>query len=346
MQSTSIPLFSDNNVSFLQQTLAVQTTSGQSNTEKHGLHFELLEEGVLLVEPKTSQGNLVLSAGVHGNETAPIEMLDELVNGLLNNTIQLKIRLLLILGNPPAMRHNRRFNQTNLNRLFNPELDNTDSDEAQRANKLMELVSRFFTDSQGPRFHYDLHTAIRDSEYEKFAVYPYNQRPQPWSRQQLEFLGGCDVAAVLLQNRPSPTFSWYSGHYHDAHAFTLELGKARPFGDNDHHRLHAIKANLIRLIQGDDCVQVPVESMHLFAIRDEIIRHGEGFELLFPDDLPNFSRFIPGSLISRDDSDCYTITGSPGYIIFPNANVELGARAALIAEDVDASALFPPSAVG
>ncbi len=344
MHTSTIPLFADINSSFLQQTLSTINSPLRGAIERNTLRFELLDEGVLLVEPESCKGSLALSAGVHGNETAPIELLDHLVSELLRGNINLKLRLLLILGNPPAMRNNQRFTHTNLNRLFNPERDNSGSKEDERANQLMQHVTAFFTNSSGPRYHYDLHTAIRDSEYEKFAVYPYNQRSESWNQQQIEFLGGCDIEAVLFQDRPSPTFSWYCSEYHNADAFTLELGKARPFGENDPNSLNAISANLIRLMQSEDTERTPIDSIRLFAIRDEIIRHGEHFELLFPDDQPNFSRFMPGSLLSRDETNCYTITGSPGYIIFPNARVELGARAALVAEDIDAASLFNTSA--
>lgn len=343
MQASTIPLFSDSTSSFLQMTLEINNHALRGTTKRHGVDFTLIDEGVLLIEPDSTNqpsSNLVLSAGVHGNETAPIELLDYLVSQLLKGAIQLKCRLLLILGNPPAMRNNQRFITTNLNRLFNRSLPDGNSQEASRARQLMQHVDDFFSNSQGARYHYDLHTAIRGSEYEKFAVYPHNLREQPWSQQQIEFLGGCDIAAVLFQKQPSPTFSWYSGQQHDAAAFTLELGKARPFGTNDPHSLDAISHNLTCLMEDKTTQQSPIESVRLFAIRDQIIRHGEQFELLFPDELPNFSKFMPGSLLSRDDDQCYTVTGSPGYIIFPNANVELGARAALVAEDVDASSLF------
>lgn len=46
----------------------------------------------------------MLSAGIHGNETAPIELLNQLVNDLLSGSRTLAVRLLVVLGNPAAMR--------------------------------------------------------------------------------------------------------------------------------------------------------------------------------------------------------------------------------------------------
>ncbi|WP_164880807.1 succinylglutamate desuccinylase [Aestuariirhabdus litorea] len=344
MEATSTPLLSTPDFRFLPHTLAANNASQRDRWERDGVCIALVDEGVLLVEPPAATTSLVLSAGIHGNETAPIELLDRLVDRLLKGQLVPKARLLLILGNPPAMRRAERYVDTNLNRLFKTEGVEGSGYEPQRAQRLMNQVDRFFSQASGLRLHYDLHTAIRGSEYEKFAVYPHNQRTPHWDRGQLEWLAGAGIEAVLFQDRNSPTFSWYSSEVHNAHGFTLELGKVHPFGENDGSRLMAMESNLSALIEGRQPSRGALASLRLFRIRDQIIRKGERFELLFPDDLPNFSRFMPGSLISRDEESCYTLSGSPGYIIFPNAKVEIGARAALIAEAVDADQLFDSEA--
>lgn len=63
----------------------------------------------------------ILSAGIHGNETAPVELLDAIVDDIIDGQLTPIVRLLVILGNPAALAQQSRFVETNLNRLFGPE---------------------------------------------------------------------------------------------------------------------------------------------------------------------------------------------------------------------------------
>ena len=56
--------------------------------------------GVIAFEPKVkTDKSIVISVGVHGNETAPIEIVSRLINALLIGKQRLKVRLLVIVGN-------------------------------------------------------------------------------------------------------------------------------------------------------------------------------------------------------------------------------------------------------
>ena len=65
-----------------------------------------LDDGVLLLEPagRGRRAQRAGSAGIHGDETAPIELLSLLVRDIAHGGAALACRLLVILGNVDAMR--------------------------------------------------------------------------------------------------------------------------------------------------------------------------------------------------------------------------------------------------
>ena len=159
-------------------------------------NVSIWDSGVICFEP-TAGGSkdIVLSCGVHGNETAPIEICAALVQQLLTGKLKLKHRLLVLFGNPAAINAGSREISENLNRLFSGHhsmgagLINA---ERKRAKALEDYVSRFYnevrvTDSvPRNRYLYDLHTAIRGSRFEKFAVFPF-LHDIPWQKAVFEF---------------------------------------------------------------------------------------------------------------------------------------------------------------
>lgn len=287
--------------------------------------------GILELEPDHVQPQAracVLSVGIHGNETAPIELLGELLARLESGLLRLGAPVLVILGNIPAVHAQTRFIATNLNRLFRRDLDES-GDEPQRAKALMEAVDGFYARHPLPRLHYDMHTAIRDSRYPRFAVEPFAD--VHIEGEQWRWLAAAGIQAVLHQHRHSWTFSHYSKHYHQAQAFTLELGKVAPFGENDLDALRPMGALLEALIEGRDPPGAEASRMAFFRVEHELMREADDFALCFADDTPNFTEFAPGTRLARDSEagDC-VVGDHPLAVVFPNARVELGARAALL----------------
>lgn len=295
--------------------------------------------GVLHCTPPADRTNpnqeaLIVSAGIHGNETAPIEVLNTLVSELLNGEWQLACPLLLILGNPPAMVAGKRFVDANLNRLFSgahrkPEYNGLP--EAARA-LLIETACREFSGEHPQALsHYDLHTAIRPSQREKFALYPFvegRQVPQA----QSNFLLESEVSTLLLQHKAGTTFSSFSSSALEAESFTVELGKVRPFGDNDLGRFEGIKKALRRRFCGEapPAKQPPFNQLTVFEVVHEILNTGKNFRFHVPDDVANFTEYPPGTVIWEDDDTCFQVERSPKAIVFPNRSVPVGQRAGLL----------------
>ncbi|MEW9798239.1 succinylglutamate desuccinylase [Alteromonas sp. CYL-A6] len=305
-------------------------------TLSNDTRVNVIAPGIIRFDPvgATADKFIVLSCGVHGNETAPIEICDDLVRAILTGTLTLAHSVLFLFGNLPAMDIGERFVEENMNRLFSGAHSAGEglvNDERRRAKQLEEAITTFFADA-GPgsrRYHYDLHTAIRASKNEKFAVYPYLHERRH-SRGQLAFLAACGVKTILLSESPTTTFSYYSSHTHGAHAFTVELGKVRPFGQNDMSRFADAREAITRLISEPDFApDVDLDSLDIYRVYQVINRHKDDFKLHFADDTPNFTDYDKGTVLASESGAEYVAQQDGEAIVFPNANVALGQRALL-----------------
>ncbi len=297
------------------------------NTSMHILGNGIL--GINLDSTDENAKSIVLSCGVHGNETAPIEICNDLVNAFTHGQLTTPHRILFIFGNIPSMLIAERFVEENLNRLFSYELP-IKTNEGARAKELMDSVDSFFSDAKDGRYHYDLHTAIRPSKNEKFAVYPF-LHGKPYSKSQLAFLSCCDVNTILLSQSPTTTFSYFSSVNYNAHAFTVELGKVMPFGKNDMSKFNAVRSSLINLITEKHLTLPAYEAcpIEVYQVNQVINKQQEDFALHFSDSLANFESFKKDDVLASETGKVYKAKVDGEAVVFPNANVAIGQRAIL-----------------
>lgn len=302
--------------------------------------FSWLAEGILEVTPHTiSQSEaLILSAGIHGDETAPIEWICELVQALINGNLNCARPLLVILGHPAAMRAHRRYLQENLNRLFKVTSASHENPTVERtlAQSLMSVVSTFHA-NHGNFIHLDLHTAIRGSLIEQFAIVPQSHSGLRWD-EGLRLLNRCGIGAAVRQTKVSATFSGWTHHALKALSFTLELGKVAPFGQNDLGRLEALNFAIKALLSGNEApneCKETLTSLSIFEVSEELINTGESFALDVNDDIPNFTQFETGMRVWHDQEQSYSVRDGPVYLLFPNPTVPPGQRAGLLIRRVD-----------
>lgn len=307
----------------------------------NGTVAEIWDTGVICLTPVIfGNTDVVLSCGVHGNETAPIELCAAICQDVLTGKLPLRQRTLFLFGNPPAINAGKRELVDNLNRLFSGHHSKGAGEpgwERQRAARLEIYVQRFYeaVEAGRERLLYDLHTAIRGSQFEKFAVYPF-LHGKPWSKRQLQFLQACGVDTFLLMQTPASTFSYFGAQSCGAHAFTLELGKVRPFGENDMSRFSACDLMLRALLTGTNA-ELPAfdeSSFNFFVVSRAVNKQTEQFELCFARNIENFSQFPLGTLLARDGDIEYRVDEPGEAIIFPNADVALGQRAMLLVKPV------------
>lgn len=318
---------------FLQQTLNDAVPDVRSGENLH-CRWRWLDDGILSLTPlKSAQRALVLSAGVHGNETAPVEIVNQLVMALLQGAMPLHARMLVILGNPEALRAGKRYQQADMNRLFGGRWKNAaEGSESQRAARLEQALMTFYqTGSDAEtRWHLDLHTAIRGSLHTRFGLLPLH--PQPWSEDFMRWLGSAGLDAVVFHRTPGGTFTHYSCETFQAESCTLELGKALPFGQNDLTQFASAKCALAALLSGD--ILPPIEpAPHYYQVAQQITRLSSDFVLHMGEDTLNFTPFSQGYLLAEDGETHYRVQHPQEYVLFPNPNVAIGLRAGLMLVD-------------
>ncbi|BBP72370.1 succinylglutamate desuccinylase [Pseudomonas sp. Seg1] len=319
----------------LELTLAGREPAEKTQLTVEGVRMRWLSEGALEVRPPEARDNgldLLLSAGIHGNETAPIELLDRLLHDIARGDLKPRARILFLFGNPEAIRKGERFIEQDVNRLFNGRHEQTSGSEAIRACELERLAASFFSLPNRQRLHYDLHTAIRGSKIEQFALYPWKEGRQH-SRRELARLHAAGMEAVLLQNKPSIVFSSYTYDKLDAESFTLELGKARPFGQNDGVNVSLLETRLKQIIEGNEpeMAEAQLDGLQLFSVAREIIKHSDAFRLNLPQDIENFSELEMGYVLAEDLANTRWVIEEEGArIIFPNPKVKNGLRAGIL----------------
>lgn len=329
---------------FLEATLdmALPEEQGSWLTES-GIECSLIGRGILQITPtdiSSYSKDIVLSSGVHGDETSPIELLKRLVGQVLSGELQPVHRLLVIIGHPEAINLHRRFVDENMNRLFRASND-TSNPDCIRANQLQLAVSEFYQQggkSAQSRWHLDLHCAIRGSAHYTFVVSPSSTN-QTRQRDLFVFLQQAEIEAALLSNAPSPTFSWYSAEYFGAQALTVELGKVAPFGHNDLQRLSPFYQAMVALVtQLSPDYQWQQDKLVVYKVTRTLMKQTEHFMLNFPDDQANFTMYPQGTLLGRDKDIEYYVLEEGEAVVFPNSKVAIGQRACLLVKKVQVSA--------
>jgi len=305
--------------------------------------------GIITFEPNaTTDKSVVISVGIHGNETAPIEIVCELVSKLLSGELSPKVRLLVIIGNLQAIRCGERYLTVDMNRLFSEHYqDHKPCYETKRAQQLQTAMKNFYNAADhSNKLHFDLHTAIRDSHHLRFGLLPYLNSGQ-YDADMINWLQNIGLEAVVVNHAPAATFSYFSSNEFAAASCTLELGKARPFNQNNLQQFSIIEQGLVNLISGqkidsnNHVTSQPV--LQAYKVAEVIIKSSEQFKLNLADDVKNFTAFNKDFVLCGDGNNGddghhqYKVKQEIGYILFPNNHVKVGFRAGLLLEKFNLS---------
>ncbi|MGV7210937.1 succinylglutamate desuccinylase [Oxalobacteraceae bacterium A2-2] len=298
-----------------------------------GYAVALPADGILSVKGGPSslpdRSSVLVSVGVHGDETGPIEMLAWLLDAISREPGALAVDLMVCVGNVAAIRAGRRFIDADLNRMFRAERGAlAGTAEAARADAMIAATRAFF-DGAGPsRWHLDLHTAIRPSVYPTFAIVPELIAREARER-LIGWLGHAGIGAVIMNPASVGTYSYHSAEHHGAAGTTVELGRIGVLGQNDIAQFAAASRALDELLRGRP-QPADAPRPHIFHTARQIIKLSDDFRMVFGRDTHNFTALPQGAEIARDGDTVYTVEHPEEFVVFPNPDVRIGLRAGMM----------------
>lgn len=300
--------------------------------EGAGLKVALPAKGIMTVRAGTAdaaRASVLLSVGVHGDETGPIEMVAYVLEALSREPEALGVDLMLCVGNIDAISQGRRFIDADLNRMFRKERGSlAGTAEAGRADTMIDVTTAFFEGAGPRRWHLDLHTAIRPSYYPAFAIVP-DLVAEAQKAELVEWMGAAAVGAIIMNPSSAGTYSYYSAEHHAAAGATLELGRVGTLGNNDLAQFAHAQAALDALLRGHPPVAAHAQP-HVFKVAQNIIKLSDGFVMNFGRETQNFTSAPFGTVIATDGDTIYTVDHDQEMIVFPNPDVRVGLRAGMM----------------
>lgn len=297
-----------------------------------GFVVALPASGILTVRsatPDIDRPSVLVSVGVHGDETGPIEMVAYLVDALSRSARELAVDLMLCVGHIDAIRLGKRFIDADLNRMFRAERGSlAGTFEAGRADVLIGATRAFFEGSGPARWHVDLHTAIRPSHYPMFAIVPELIAP-PAREGLMTWLGEAGIEAIIMNPESAGTYSYFTSEHLGAAGSTVELGRVGTLGQNDLSQFADASGALDRLLRGQPA-QAAKAAPRVFATAQSIMKLSDAFSMSVGRETWNFTPMKKGDVIAQDGETVYTVQHDEELVVFPNPDVRVGLRAGIM----------------
>ncbi len=299
-----------------------------------GFAVTLPAPGMLQIKSadQLERSSVLLSVGVHGDETGPIEVLAQLLDALSRQPGQLAVDLMVCVGNLGAIKAARRYLDADLNRMFRIERGAlVDAVEAARADQMIAATVHFFSAAGPERWHLDLHTAIRPSKYTTFAIVPELLANEAKAA-LTGWLGWAAIEAIIMNPTSAGTYSHFSAQHCACASSTVELGRVGVLGQNDLTLFASVTLALDGLLRGASLPEnIPARAVpQVFSVTQQIIKHSDAFSMAFDGATPNFTALAPGAVIATDGDTVYRVGSAEELVVFPNPDVRVGLRAALM----------------
>lgn len=295
-----------------------------------GFSVGLPARGIVTIKAAgPARASVLVSVGVHGDETGPIEVLAHVLDELAREPAKLAVDLMVCVGNIDAIAAGKRFIDADLNRMFRPVRGSlAGAAEAARADTMIAATDAFFAGAGDLRWHLDLHTAIRPSVYPTFAIVP-DLIADAGKAALVDWLGQAAIGAIIMNPQSAGTYSYYSAEFHGAAASTVELGRVGTLGQNDLSLFADVGAALDALLRGAAPQPAKVEP-HVFKVAQQIMKLSDGFTMAFDRSTQNFTALRQGAVIATDGDTVYSVQHPEELVVFPNPDVRVGLRAGLM----------------
>lgn len=270
---------------------------------------------------------LILSAGVHGDETAPVQVVETLLAALQARTLLPRRPCLVIIANPPALLNGKRFMQINMNRLFGARA-RAPGYESKRVQAL-ENACQEFADLYGVGWHLDLHSTIKPSQHEHFALMPACKRDYDTSWAPL--LAAHGLTALVRQQSAAPTFSNFTCSALGYESFTLECGAV---GAVRRGVPEVLTPLLHQLLEEAPFPAPGTASLQRYDVIAELIKRSEDFHFLVDEQADNFTCYDAGTPLAQDGGHTITAPCNHCALLFANSKVPVQDRAGLLLRPV------------
>lgn len=245
---------------------------------------------------------LTLQAITHGNEVGGIPVLITFLEHLASGLIQIPVPLGFVLGNPEAALAGRRYLESDLNRSFSHQSQETK--EQRRARELEPMLSE-------SQFFLDLHQTIEPT-LSPFFIFPYTPAAYAFAAALHE-----QLPIVTHWGRPfskdgmcSDEFVSYKGGV----GITLELGQ-KSFDPYHIGVGLQVALSAVQYAQEHEVLDDPIDprrSGSLFTWK-AIVRYESGMSL--NEGLVNFQKLVRGEVIGRHKGDLLAVESGP--LLFP-----------------------------
>ncbi|MES2019047.1 MAG: succinylglutamate desuccinylase [Pseudomonadota bacterium] len=296
-----------------------------------GFAVGLPAKGIMTIKSLSdpARASVLVSVGVHGDETGPIEVVAHVLEALSLLPSALAVDLMVCVGNIDAIAAGKRFIDADLNRMFRPVRGAlADAAEAARADTMIAATDAFFSAAGPVRWHLDLHTAIRPSVYPTFAIVP-DLIADAGKNALIGWLGQAAIGAIIMNPQSAGTYSYYSAEFHGTAASTVELGRVGTLGQNDLSLFADVGQALDDLLRGA-APKAAKLAPHVFKVAQQVMKLSDGFQMAFDRNTQNFTALRQGEVIATDGDTVYTVQHPEELVVFPNPDVRVGLRAGLM----------------